>query len=232
MRFTLLVVLFLFISNIIVSAQDCQVSMQSLKGSYSGECKGNKANGKGVATGVDKYEGSFRSGLPEGDGVYTSANGNIYRGKFLKGLKEGKGSLVIKRAGLQDSVVVGFWKKDIYQGVNESPYKIYSRTKGLSTVEVEFRRDSVCELKFIVSVSAIGPDILGNEIPKPKVDNIQLIHGTHGIISASPDQLAKSETLINDVTYPSRMRVFIENEELEIEFNEKGSYIIKILMNQ
>jgi hypothetical protein len=225
-------VVLVFLSNIIVSAQDCKVSLENLKGTYTGDCKGNKANGKGIATGMDKYEGSFLSGLPEGDGVYTWANGNIYRGTFLKGLKNGKGSLVYRRTGLPDSVIVGYWKKDIYQGENEFPYRIYSRSKGLATVEVEYVRDTLCELKFIVSISTIGPDLLGNERVKPKVDDIQMIHGTHGILSATPDQMAKTETLINDLTFPSRMRVFIDNDDMEIEFKEKGSYIVRILINQ
>jgi hypothetical protein len=93
----LLVLLFLLSPFIYSRAQDCSVEKAEIKGSYSGDCKKGKANGKGKAAGTDSYEGDFRAGLPDGNGTYKWSNGNEYTGAFAKGLKEGRGTLVYKK---------------------------------------------------------------------------------------------------------------------------------------
>jgi hypothetical protein len=84
-------------------SQTCEVDKESLKGTYTGDCKKNKAHGKGKAVGIDTYEGEFKNGVPDGQGTYTWGNKNIFEGKFLKGLREGKGKMTMKRKGAQDS---------------------------------------------------------------------------------------------------------------------------------
>lgn len=39
----------------------------------------------------DNYRGEYKSGKPDGYGVYTWANGSAYEGHFKNGLKHGKG---------------------------------------------------------------------------------------------------------------------------------------------
>src|SRR5438045_9038664 len=108
MKYSTLPRLLFFIPAIIYSgfvfAQDCVVEKESLKGSYSGDCRNGKANGKGKAVGTDSYEGEFKSGQPEGDGTYTWDNGNRYTGKFVKGLRDGKGTMFYKRTNTPDSI--------------------------------------------------------------------------------------------------------------------------------
>ena len=79
----------------VLSAQnpDCKVLLDSIKGTYAGECSNGKASGSGKAVGAHTYEGEFKGGLPEGKGKYTWANGDYYYGSWKKGLKEGKGEL-------------------------------------------------------------------------------------------------------------------------------------------
>ena len=38
---------------------DCKVTMPKLSGTYTGGCKKGLAQGKGIAQGVDRYEGQF-----------------------------------------------------------------------------------------------------------------------------------------------------------------------------
>ena len=90
--------------------------MQSLKGTYSGECKKGKANGKGKAVGTDTYEGQFKAGYPEGEGTYVWSSGNRFTGRLAAGFKDGYGTMLYKRTNAADSVVEGYWKKDLYVG--------------------------------------------------------------------------------------------------------------------
>lgn len=89
----------------------CIVKLPAISGSYTGGCKKGLANGKGIAQGVDRYEGQFVSGLPEGKGIYRWADGSYYDGEWKKGIREGMGKMV-----KGDSVIIGFWNANKYQG--------------------------------------------------------------------------------------------------------------------
>jgi hypothetical protein len=115
---------------------DCKVLLESLAGSYEGDCKKGLANGKGKAIGKDSYEGEFKKGFPEGKGVYTWSNGDVYSGSFKKGLKQGDGKLVYNPDKYSDSILTGFWKDDIYYGLFEDPYKVLSKSGPVNRVIV------------------------------------------------------------------------------------------------
>ena len=68
---------------------DCKVILPRLSGTYKGECKNGFAHGNGLAQGIDRYEGEFRKGMPEGRGVYRWSDGTFYDGSWKKGLREG-----------------------------------------------------------------------------------------------------------------------------------------------
>jgi hypothetical protein len=106
-----LIAVLIFGSYAYAQQSDCKVTIADISGSYSGDCKNGLAHGKGVAQGIDRYEGQFNKGMPEGKGTYKWANGNYYEGQFKNGRKEGKGKMVYK-----DSTVTGFWKEDKYLG--------------------------------------------------------------------------------------------------------------------
>jgi hypothetical protein len=114
-------VLFLFTGIYAFGQQsDCKVKLPEISGTYSGGCKKGLAQGKGIAQGIDRYEGQFTRGLPEGRGVYTWADGTIYDGQWKDGMRDGKGKMIYR-----DSVVTGYWKANKYLGTEIiPPYKI------------------------------------------------------------------------------------------------------------
>jgi hypothetical protein len=108
--------------NVYAQTTDCTVNKASISGSYTGDCKKGLAHGKGIAQGIDRYEGQFIKGLPNGTGTYRWASGIYYEGGWKDGLREGEGKMVYP-----DSVVTGFWKEDKYMGKKLiAPYKIIS----------------------------------------------------------------------------------------------------------
>ena len=112
----------LFISGGIAYSQqnECKVIKPEISGSYSGGCKNGLAQGKGVAQGVDYYEGQFFKGLPSGKGTYKWADGTYFEGHWENGVKEGAGKMVYK-----DSVISGYWKTDKYVGrIQILPYSV------------------------------------------------------------------------------------------------------------
>lgn len=64
---------------------------------WTGSCKNNKANGKGIlqwyANGNigDRYEGVYQDGHMHGKGNYAFANGNRYEGDWRNSRRNGKG---------------------------------------------------------------------------------------------------------------------------------------------
>src|ERR1700712_4901624 len=120
---SLLLSLVLFVNITSAQTTACSVALDSLKGTYEGECKNGKAEGFGKATGADNYEGTFKNGLPEGTGTYKWQNGDWYTGTWKKGLMDGKGEYYSK---VLNSRKHGFWKKNIYKGEYEKPYELFN----------------------------------------------------------------------------------------------------------
>ena len=109
-------------------SENCKVLKPEIATSYSGECKKGLANGTGIATGTDKYEGKFKDGLPQGNGTYRYANGDVYKGDFKNGMKDGNGKFTFKYLG-KDSTYQGIWKADQFvKKIVPSAYLITQKT--------------------------------------------------------------------------------------------------------
>src|SRR5258705_5004298 len=209
-------------------SQNCTVEKESLKGTYAGDCKKGKAHGKGKAVGADTYEGDFKNGVPDGQGVYTWSNKNMFDGRYVKGLKEGRGTLTFRREGAQDSVVEGYWKKDVYIGQHENAWEVISKTGSVTKVEVEYAPATSERIRIIVTNTTGGVSAIGGQLPKYKVDNVLVIKGCYDRKTSLETHLKSTETTLNDVTFPFRTKLQIAREEVEIEFFERGSYIVNI----
>ena len=212
-------------------SQTCEVDKESLKGTYTGDCKKNKAHGKGKAVGVDTYEGDFKNGIPDGVGTYTWSNKNVFEGKYLKGLREGKGKMTIKREGAQDSVIEGFWKKDAYIGKNEKPYIVHSKTGSVRNVEIQYTSDPLARIKIIITNTTSGQQTTFGVVPAMKVDNVQVLKGHYERQTNLESHLKSSETTLIEVIFPIRLKLNIGREEVELEFFESGSYTVNISIN-
>jgi len=223
---------FLFLSFAAYS-QTCEVDKESLKGTYTGDCKKNKAHGKGKAIGVDTYEGEFKNGIPDGNGTYTWSNKNVFEGKYVKGLREGKGTMTIKREGAQDSVIEGFWKKDAYIGKNENPWIVHSKTGSVREVQVEYNSDPLNRIKIVVTNTTGGAQTSsGATMPRYTVDNVQVLKGHYERLTSLESHLKSTETTLIEVIFPMRVKLNIASEEVELEFFESGSYIVNISINK
>jgi len=221
----------LLLSSFCAYSQTCEVDRESLKGTYTGDCKKNKAHGKGKAIGIDTYEGDFKNGLPDGQGKYTWSNKNVFDGKYVKGLREGKGIITFKRQGAQDSIVEGYWKKDAYIGQNEKPWQVYSKTGSVRDVEVEFTPDKLYRVKVIITNTTGGVSSLGGQMPKYKVDNLVLLKGSYQRQNSLETHYKSTETTYQDVLFPFRVKLQMQKEEVELELFEEGSYTITISIN-
>jgi hypothetical protein len=109
-----------FTPFVLFSQHKCEVLLPSISGIYVGKCKRGLANGKGIAMGVDTYNGHFKKGLPDGMGTYTWASGAKYVGAWNYGKREGKGTYSFTYNN-KDSIQGGIWENDKYLGPVPTP---------------------------------------------------------------------------------------------------------------
>lgn len=106
---------FLFLTHYTYSQENCKVLMPEIDSIYTGKCKNGLAHGRGIAIGKDTYDGKFKKGWPDGDGIYTWSTGETFVGTFLDGVKDGEGSYTYFTNGA-DTTISGIWKNDVYLG--------------------------------------------------------------------------------------------------------------------
>lgn len=204
-----------------VYAQDCLVALESIKGTYEGDCDKGKASGKGKATGADIYEGEFKNGLPDGQGKYNWKNKNFYVGSMKKGLRDGKGEMHYILTSGYDSTVTGFWKKDKYLGLYEKPYEIKTVGSRISKVDCRLSEKGGEEIQFRISVVGGGPASLTQIVP------------TAGTYLKQNTQMMNSMSItrIQQVVYPFRaIFTFSNGDNIEILFNEKANYDVDVVV--
>lgn len=156
----LIMLCLLFGEITICSAQtntNCKVELSSIAGEYTGDCNKGLADGKGESKGKHRYIGSFKYGLPNGNGEYYFCDSIYYSGKFQDGLKEGKGEMHYKRSGKADSIVKGYWSADEYRGTRYITYKFYSNQL-FDTNEIEPSEKPGNTITFNISTRTGAPD--------------------------------------------------------------------------
>lgn len=213
-------------------SQQCDVIPDPLKGSYEGDCRKNKADGKGTATGEDSYSGDFKNGYPEGKGKYVWKNGDWYDGEWKKGMRDGQGIMHLTTENSKDSVLDGFWKKDKYIGKYESAYIIHYKTADIVRVDIRKEKSMNRNIMFTLESTRGGAMAIAGQIPKPSITSIDVISGQY-INQIDQTNLPKTNaTILQGIVFPFRARFSIGVQLIEIEFLEEGRYTVDIKINQ
>jgi hypothetical protein len=218
--FTEIMVISMIASDIFAQS-NCRVLMPSISITYDGSCKQGLADGKGEATGTDRYIGDFRKGLPEGEGVYIWHTGERYVGEWKKGLRDGEGVLTFKYLD-RDSVLAGIWKEDKYVGEREvAPYVIEYRD-GIGRISV-FRTGDRPYVRYKFSRNGAESNSISN----------LLLQGSSG-----SESMTASFTGFEQVTFPFKGKVVFKapnnfytailNCELRLTINNPGAWVVTI----
>jgi hypothetical protein len=214
-------------------AQNCKVLLPSISGTYTGDCKSDKANGMGKSVGTDTYEGNFKNGYPEGQGKYSWKDGNWYEGDFKSGVRSGRGTLHYSRVDKPDSNLTGYWSKDKYIGMYEYPYKVQSTSYMVksATVTVGDKKDVPQIVIFLSSVTGGSVDAHGS-IPKPMLTGIDIKNGSY-INKQEVTTLEKTNmyTLTN-VIFPFSAVFRIGGDDVAVDFNNSGSWTLTVVLRQ
>ena len=212
------------------TGQECNVMLDSLKGSYIGEYRKGLANGTGTATGTDSYSGQFKNGYPDGNGKYTWKNGDWYEGEWKKGKQNGKGTFnhrVINGQG-QTETLTGFFKNGEYKGKFEKPYTTDMLTNNFTSISVKKMNTLISEITFTVKNTTAGGST-----------NSQLVQGNYTeLVYDSTSQVTNRYTFRN-IIYPfsaiitfERARSVQQVAVAKIELNESGNWMIRVDVEQ
>jgi hypothetical protein len=204
------------------NTDDCKVLLKEISGSYTGDCKDGLADGKGIAHGTDRYEGSFSKGLPDGKGTYTYKNGDIFKGEWKNGFKNGKGKLKYTVNG-KTTTLSGFWAEDSYKGVNlqEEEYRVTNMT-GIEHYSIKKTGDNenCIQISFERILDKYIPSDLTVEISsgykldqnlKVLILNYQLPVQCALHFTIKVQETLKQCNLTFDILKPGKYEVFISN---------------------
>lgn len=249
-------VLILFIAHFstVFAQQDCEVSVSLLKGSYLGDCKGGKANGKGKAIGKDSYEGTFINGYPDGAGIYRYHNGDFYSGSFSKGLMQGKGEFHYVILNKEDSIVKGVWVDNIHKDYDKD-YVIISKTSAIVKLNIkEIKGDAtnrvIIESKPLVKSAYLstmqtsknesngspgsgyrdpGYDLNSNKF-SPLVTPVSNYIVSQGVFLNVFNQKTDKEatTEFQQVTFPFKTVVYFNDDYVEFWINKPSSWKLDV----
>jgi hypothetical protein len=188
------------------NGQSCKVKVQAISPSYHGDCKSGLAHGQGEATGVDTYNGNFKKGFPDGQGIYTWKNGDEYQGEWKKGMKEGQGTLT-KSDG---SVKSGFWKKDQYLGKYEQSYKKLDKSSNVSSYSLNAGNYSSNVIRFYLKVDQ-------KQVNSPAISVV--VHNGNYSDIITTGLYAE----LRNVIFPFKAKVYFDQEFIEFEiFNDSA----------
>ncbi len=243
-----IIVVLLLLSNSYLFAQNCAVMVDSLKGSYTGECKKGIANGNGTAVGIDMYVGNFKNGYPDGKGKYSWKNGNWYDGFWKNGIFEGQGTLHVAKTNTSDaSELKGLWVNGKFKGVHKSAFTVNVMSNKISDVNIRKAGKTGEDITIIVksitggsgtllggtsSVQADGTYTSTNSIPKPKLTDIQVLLGSY--LTKFDDEyspIANKYTLKN-VVFPISLFLSFDAERVKIDIFDKASWIIDVKLDK
>jgi len=205
--------------NVKTFAQECMVVPEALKGKYEGGCDKGKANGKGKAYGYDSYEGEFKNGYPDGAGAYTWKDGHYFIGNYKKGYMEGMGEMFYESYNGLDSIIKGFWKKNVYVGLYEKPYEIIAMSGRVSKINCRIADKKGVDINVNVTRTTGGV---------ASIIDIIIVQGTF-YKHNTQIMTNMSYTRIQEVTFPLKVIfTFSTGETSEIIFNEKAQYDVDI----
>ncbi len=172
------------------------------------------------------------------DRTVTRANSNPATRKVKENIPGRKAIFMMapgKRACAKDSLLTGFWKKDVYQGRFEKPYKVLAQSSKVSTVSVTKNPGSKNpEITIVISNTSgntTKTDIsatAASGVPKMKLTDIDIQKGNYMSKLDLDNAERSTKSIIRGVEFPFKATFRIEGEMVQIEFFEEGNYTVEI----
>jgi len=181
----------------------------------------NQSNAQ-APTQAPKYQGELKAGLPDGHGQLIDSIGNLFEGNFKKGKKDGYGVLHYKTSSGKDSLITGYWKKDLYLGQYEYPYKLITKTYMVSNVQITTEPASPPNTTIELSMESVsgGAFNVHGEIPKPSLTEAIFQRGSYQLMLPVTNQQKRNTYIFQNVIFPAHVIFKLGAEEIQLELNQ------------
>ena len=178
------------------------------------------------------YVGDQKNGQPDGFGVMTDDSGNVFKGNFKKGKKEGYGELSYKTIYDRDTTLVGYWKKDLYIGMYEYPYKVISKSYMISNASITSEPANPSGNIIEVSVESVsgGTATLSGEMPKPTLTEYTFNKGSFQEMFPRTNQQKRNIYIFQNVIFPIQAVFRFGGQDITVDFNETKNYKITVVL--
>ena len=141
--------------------------------------------------------------------------------------------MTYKMSGKLDSIVEGYWKKDVYLGQYEYPYKLLTRTNKVTKVDIKPATIRGNQITIWVSSTRAGGATLQGIIPVVDIANIFIKTGGYNRLDKTNSYSTKSETILYDAWFPLSMQIdLVGGQSVDLVINKEGSYVLDIILNQ
>lgn len=205
----------LLIGTYTVKGQEvCNVKLNAISGTYEGQCKKGLAEGYGIAQGVDKYEGYFKKGWPDGKGKYTWENGNYYEGEWKKGDMDGEGKMVTINEANEQEITKGYWKKGEYIGLYKESHKVFNKSSNITNIDFSLLNNTANEIRFVL--------FSGRQLD---IDRIT-VTPTNGLYENL--QQTGNSVILTNVEFPFKAYVNMPQYNFDFVINQPGNWQVRI----
>jgi hypothetical protein len=176
--------------------------------------------------------GDQKNGQPDGMGVLTDTSGSVFKGSFKKGKKEGYGELTYKSIYDRDTTLVGYWKKDLYVGIYEYPYKVISKSYMISNASITSEPANPSGNIIEVSVESVsgGSATLSGEMPKPTLTEYTFNKGSFQEMFPRTNQQKRNIYIFQNVIFPIQAVFRFGGQDITVDFNETKNYKITVVL--
>jgi len=213
------------------TTQTCKVLLESIVGTYSGDCKKGYAHGKGESKGIFRYVGNFRNGMPDGKGVLYSGD-NYFDGNFQDGIKEGKGEMHYLKANNPDSIIKGYWSGNIFRGKTYKTYETDAVPK-FDRVEISPTSQSGNRITIEISTTSDNP---GGQLFSGHLELTELMSVKLNSLLKLIDsyQSSNKSTWTFEITeFPITLRgVLSDGKNFNLELFKAANWTFRIFMNK
>jgi len=213
------------------TTKTCKVLLESIAGSYSGDCKKGYAHGKGESKGIFRYVGNFKYGLPDGKGILYSGD-IFFDGNFQDGIKEGKGEMHYLKGNNPDSIIKGYWSGNIFRGKSYKTYETDAVSK-FDRVEISPTSQSGNRITIEISTTSDNP---GGQLYSGHLELTELISVKLNSLLKLIDKYqstVKSSWTFEITEFPITLRgVLSDGKSFNLELYKAANWTFRIFMNK
>lgn len=235
MRNLIVAAMFLTISNMSHAQNKCEVLLPVIAKTYDGDCKKGKAHGDGEAKGeIGTYKGTFKKGLPDGEGMFTWSDGRTLKCEWKNGNIYGYGTETFKSTETDSTISkIGYWKGTIenyrFMGENKASLLGYEILANQNLNQgPNFKKNKTTEPKLSIKITDINRSVSSYSLSERSSGRQQRVNNVNGGIVTEIIDIVYPFTATLRYNVPNKTNNFSVPVLLKFTISEPGHWSLNI----